>query len=66
MDNGASYSISGVRCKGEAQNFILILLGKYEYVNPKLNRMYSLTPIPVTNHTENTHNVAHVSLTGSG
>ena len=55
MGNVASYPCSGVRCHTEDQIFILIFLGKYEYVSPKLNRMCFLTLIPVTNHSENKH-----------
>ena len=53
---------SGVRCHGEVHKFMLIFLGKYEYVTPKLNRMCYLTSIPVTNHTENKHNNAWLLL----
>ena len=62
MGNVASYPCSGVRCHAEDQIFILIFLGKYEYVSPKLNRMCFLTPIPVTNHSENKHITAWLLL----
>ena len=62
MGNVASYPCNGVRCHTDNQIFLLIFLGKYEYVNPKLNRMCYLTPLPITNHTENKHSTTWLLL----
>ena len=48
----------GVRGHSEAQSFMFIILGKYEYETPKLNSTFPLTLLPVTSHTENNHIIA--------